>query len=194
MKKTPRQIEREAATLARYLKSHGRGRLMLAEVKGRMWWTDSYIALRVDEAMERLLADYNLKPEPMYCNVGRTIVRNDNTPVDLEEFLGKWTAKRGMVEVKPLELGGSTLMVPAERGGALMELWSTDGEKVTHRPNSALVARVLAGGGDRFMVLDGTRSPLVRYDGDEPIGLTMALSGDPMALGIDLASVQGEAA
>ena len=89
MKKSPRQIEREAASLLRHLRSHPYGRLMICEVRGGLWWTDSYVAARADQAVERLLADYNLKPEPMVCSVGRTIVRTDNAAPKLADLLDK---------------------------------------------------------------------------------------------------------
>lgn len=194
MKKSPRQIGREAASLMRHLRSHPYGRLMICKVKGGLWWTDGYVAARVDQAVERLLADYNLKPEPMVCAVGRTIVRNDNTAPDIAKLLEKYTPKRGMVEVRPLEFGGHTLTIKADRGDAVVELWSTDGATVTHRLNSAYVARVMAAGGDRFKVLPGTSNAVVRFDGAEPVGMVMPVRSDPASLGVDLTNVQEVAA
>ena len=190
-----RSAERKARSLFAYLKS-GR-RLFISEVGDELWWSDSFIMLKVDEGVTTLLADYNLEPEPMVCEIGRTIVRTDNKPAGMAELLARSTPKRGMVDVAPLEFGGRTLTV--DTGSAVEELWSTDGTTVTHRLNTDLVARVQAAGGDRFRTVppdtpDGLPKPLVRYNGRDPIGLLMPIRGVVGSLGIDLQSEQAAAA
>lgn len=175
VEKTTRMREREASALFTYLKPKPVSwprRLHLAEVDGKMWWTDSYLLLPVGDAMTYLLARYNLAPEPMLCEVGRTIVRVDtNRPVDLAALVVKYAPKRGMVDVAPLELGGRPLVQIEPLTGTQQVLWSTDGVKVTHRVDAKKVAVVEAAGGDRWRVAAKVpNAAMVRFDGKAPVG------------------------
>jgi len=191
MEKTTRTREREASALFTYLKPKSASwpkRLHLAEVDGKMWWTDSYLLLPAGDAMTDLLARYNLTPEPMLCEVGRTIVRVDtNHPVNLAGLVVKYAPKRGMVDVAPLEFGGRPLVQIEATTGTQQVLWSTDGVKVTHRVDAKKVAVVEAAGGDRWRVAAKVpNAAMVRFDGKAPVGFLMPMRGVEGALGIDL--------
>jgi hypothetical protein len=52
------------------------GRLIVGEHEGKLYVSDSYLMFGFDakkSLLADLLADYNLKPEPMVCEVGSTI-------------------------------------------------------------------------------------------------------------------------
>lgn len=194
---TERERERKASALFTFLKPNtSRGRLLLAEIDGEMWWSDAHLLLRVDDAMAALLARYNLAPEPMVCEVRKTIVRTDAPPIkQFPEMLAKYAPKRGMVDVAPLEFGGLPLMQIARQSGTQQVLWSTDGVKVTHRLDASMVAVVEAAGGDRWRVaVKVPNAALVRFDGKVPVGLLMPMRGAEGALGIDLGQSEQVAA
>ena len=194
---TERERERKASALFTFLKPNtSRGRLLLAEIDGEMWWSDAHLLLRVDDAMAALLARYNLAPEPMVCEVRKTIVRTDAPPIkQFPEMLAKYAPKRGMVDVAPLEFGGLPLMQIEPMSGTLQVLWSTDGVKVTHRLDASMVAVVEAAGGDRWRVaVKVPNAALVRFDGEVPVGLLMPMRAAEGALGIDLGQSEQVAA
>lgn len=194
---TERERERKASALFTFLKSNTSWcRLFLAEIGGEMWWSDAHLMLKVDDAMAALLARYNLPPEPMVCEVRKTIVRTEAPPTtQLPALLAKYAPKRGMVDVAPLEFGGLPLMQIQPMRGTQQVLWSTDGVKVTHRLNASKLAVVEAGGGDRWRVaVKVPNAALVRFDGKVPVGLLMPMRGAEGALGIDLGQSEQVAA
>ena len=168
---TNRIHEKQAAALWRYLKT-GPGwgrRLIVSKHEGRLWWSDGYLMLPVGPAMELLMADYNLPPEPMVCSVGRTLVRNDGKPSDFTALINKATPKKGMATLRPVEFDGSPLTIADNLTGSTLELWSADGGKtVTHKFNRQLLETVYAGGGTEFRAAKTSGGswdgPVVRFD------------------------------
>lgn len=104
------------------------GRLMVAEHEGGLYVTDSYLIFGFDSkksVMAELLADYNLKAEPMVCEVGPTIrLREGQTPPDMAKFLTPPT-KKTHKPATPQTIGGFSVLLRHQ--SCLGEVWETAG-------------------------------------------------------------------
>lgn len=170
--------QRQARTLHAYLKRNGFGsRLVLAHLDGQLWWSDAYLMLPVDVGVVALLDDYNLKAEPMVCEVGRTIKKVGSDPADFQRLVATSTvALKNMVEITPVMLGGHTLLV--DNGQLVSELWSADGGRtVTHRFVRSKLDVVGRDGDWRCVPDELGQRPAVRYEEGKLTGLLMPLHG-----------------
>ena len=171
-----RELERRANALWRHLKT--RDRLYVGPADGGLWWTEGFVMAPVDDVVTELLARYNLTPEPMKCTAGATLRHTDlPPPPNMAKVVADATAKpRGMVEVRPLLLGGAEVQTLA--GDHAAQLWTADGKTVACAVNPKLLALVSRPGHTLWMRRGAPMSPLVvRRDG-ALAGLVMGVRSD----------------
>lgn len=166
---------RTQSSLHKYLKESGR--LFIAEVNGEMWFTDSYLAAPVPLSLHLLMADYNLKVEPMNCDVAATIRRRDGDvpPVELAKLVPEFT--KALREVKPLTLGSHPVLTEGV-GSQVVEHWSLDGKTASHAfDHRKLQILALVSAEPMRLLVDpekGQGSPVLVVNGDdETLGLIM---------------------
>lgn len=157
------------APLLRYFR--GKGHLMLAEHDGSLWVTEKYMAARLEgsalDRMADLLALYNLTVEPMVCEVGSTIIRNDATPPDVGKVI-----PAPAHQAKRFLIGTSPVLVDSPMDGGGLQLWEANGRRVCLQPSIMSMVDRLAIEGEWF-VSAKEHAPLVKIHNDRPVAAVM---------------------
>lgn len=91
--------------------------LFAADKAGHLWMTNSYWMIRADvfgPAISNLLAEFNLRMEPMCCEVSRrSIIRSESDPPDVDALLVKF--KKGRKPLTRYTIGDEPVFVSEER-------------------------------------------------------------------------------
>lgn len=186
----------EAAAIRKYLKG-STNRLMLAEVNGAVWWSDSYLMLPVGAGMTRLLMLHNLPVEPMTCDTSDgTITRTRTDAPNFQGLVDRYVAPKGMKLIRPLTYTGHPIVVRSALAGHDLELWTADGVTVAAALNADIRAMVGRSFGEQiWKKLPGESNAAVRFDQQgDPVGLLMCVRMGEAGSGESLAWTDEQAA
>lgn len=165
-------------------RAQGVAKLYLNLVGDRMWWADSYHAGPIDPGSKLVqeLASFNLPVEPMVCTVGPTLVRQDDDPPNIA---GITAIEPEGPQVWPIKVADGHVYV--NDGGKPLELWTTDGDQITHLFRQDYTRDLYVRLGDTWRVQAGRAVRLDRNG--EPTGVMMSckVSSLPVPLRWDTA-------
>jgi hypothetical protein len=183
-----KNLDRQVQMLWRHIKPKSvtqPTRLHINTIDDDLWWSDSYVMVKADDAFLLLIDSYNLPAEPMMCSVGRTITRTGNVTGDLAGLLEKYAPRGGNVDVAPLTVDGERLTITFR--GRRVELWSTDEHTVTHRVRADFTSLPERNPGT-WRTKRGDTNALIHLDMDKnPDALVMPIRGSD----VDLSGVLG---
>jgi hypothetical protein len=164
------------------------GVLVLAEVDGDLWASDRYWMAHLPEngVVQRLLATYNLDPDPGCFVVEHYSVRRENDRAAEMQALCDVALARDLKPVERWEPFGRPMCAEHMAAGVRMtEVWS-DGERPLFLARRHLRTFALVCGRIVQWRWDGCSSnPAVAFAGDRNVGLVMPIKsahGDDVAL------------
>lgn len=173
-----RKIRNKALAPAALWRQMRGGRFILAEHDGDLWWSNAYQACRLTndplDAVADLLALYNLKPEPMVCDAGQTLVRNARDTPDVGVLVEKMTKEKLRLATRH-RIGSSPVLVQTTKGEGL-EVWSfgSDDDLVFLNPAYRALTDLLVPAEGLWFGVNGTK-PMVKRDGKKGRVLAMQM-------------------